>query len=199
MKWPMTFKLLAAHDAVLACFDGVTLETPDEATDFMRQVAAEVTRRFVVPVDYIIDYRGFAVKPKAARAFGVERLAFLKACVKRSYRFNVDARTLVSVHTSGVIDRAHVNVSDTLEQALAQLHADRESEAAAAAERERTDAGDASARRVEVGGVTIWPDPAGGIRIKLPVRSTHRLTADQAAALASELTRLVARSKDAGR
>lgn len=125
VRWRMLFWHDPAHDVVTMTHQNCVLETPEDATDFMRVVFSHIERH-KTPADVLIDYTGLIVKPAAARQFGLERAEFGRRFIKRSYRFNVNttsSRTVI--YTSSVLAGAQTNMYATREDALAALLAQR--------------------------------------------------------------------------
>jgi hypothetical protein len=113
------------HDVVTMTFNHCVIETPEDATDFMRVVFAQI-QRHKTPTDVLIDYSGLVIKPQAARQFGVERAEFARRFVKRSYRFSVTTTSSkTAIYTSSVLAGAETNVYFAREEALAALLAQR--------------------------------------------------------------------------
>ena len=128
VRWSMFFWRDPLHDVVTMTFHDCVLETPEDATDFMRLVFAHI-QRHKTPTDVLIDYSGLVVKPAAARQFGLERAEFGRRFVKRSYRFSVaTTSSRTAIYTSSVLEGAHTNLYTTRDDALAALLAQRSKE-----------------------------------------------------------------------
>jgi hypothetical protein len=136
MMWKMSFTYQAAHDVVLARFDGVELTTSIDAARW----AAEVDEKlgaFGRKVTLIIDLTGLVVRPTAAAEFGRLRAEVLAKHSTTSYRFGGDRATVTSVYTSAVIHHADANHFASYEAALAAVKREREAEAEVAASSRR--------------------------------------------------------------
>jgi DNA-binding CsgD family transcriptional regulator len=106
-------------------FDDCVLDTPEDATDFMR-VVFEHIQRHRTPADVIIDFSGLMVQEGAVHQFGIERTEFARRFVKRSFRLNVRAgASRRALYTSAVLRGAQINMLATREEALAALLAER--------------------------------------------------------------------------
>lgn len=119
--WLIRFRFLPEDDAVLAEFDGVDLNTPEDVHRWAREVDTKL-RGFGRKVDLIINLDGLRVKPAASREFGKCRAEVLATHSKSSYRFGGDRSTLTSVHTSAVLQQAAANVYGSFEDARTALH-----------------------------------------------------------------------------
>jgi hypothetical protein len=135
-KWKISFAYQAAHDVVLARFEGVELNSSMDAARW----AAEVDEKLAVfgrKVTLIIDLGGLVVRPTAAAEFGRLRAEVLAKHSTVSYRFGGDRATVTSVYTSAVIHHADANHYVSYEAALGAVKRDREAEAETAASSRR--------------------------------------------------------------
>lgn len=134
--WKITFTYQAAHDVVLARFEGVELNSSADAARWAVEVD-EKLRVFGRKVTLVIDLTGLVVRPTAAAEFGRLRAEVLAKHSTSSYRFGGDRATVTSVYTSSVIHHADANHYASYDAAIGAVKRDREAEQEAAASSRR--------------------------------------------------------------
>ncbi len=123
------FRYLAEHDAVLATVDW-QLETAKDVAEWLGTYEEYFTRHHPgKKVDLILDLSKFTISPRVGAAFGEARAKLVALYAKRTYRVNVDAATKTAMYTSRVLHGVAANDFPSIEDALAQLKADRERDA----------------------------------------------------------------------
>ncbi|HEY4103033.1 MAG TPA: hypothetical protein VGM44_04045 [Polyangiaceae bacterium] len=119
------FRYLAAHDVLLIHVDW-PIETLEDIADWTRAFQDYFARQDQGrKMDMIIELSKFSVATRVRAAFGEARAKVLKAYAGRSYRVNLDASARVAMYTSRVLHGAEANDFPTIDDALAQLKADR--------------------------------------------------------------------------
>jgi len=119
------FRYLAEHDVVLAHVEWL-LDSKKDVEDWLSAYEDYFTRHHAGrKVDVIFELSKFSVSPRVAAAFGEARAKMMAAFTKRTYRVNLDDATKVAMYTSRVLHGAAANEFSTIDQALAQLKADR--------------------------------------------------------------------------
>lgn len=119
------FRYLAEHDVVLAHVEWL-LESKKDVDDWLSTYEDYFTRNHTGRrVDVIFELSRFSVTPRMAAAFGEARAKMMAAFTQRTYRVNLDDQTRVAMYTSRVLHGAAANEFSSVDEALAQLRADR--------------------------------------------------------------------------
>jgi hypothetical protein len=122
------FRYLAEHDVVLAHVEW-QLESKKDVDEWLSTYADYFRRNHKGKrVDVIFELSKFSVSPRIGAAFGEARAKLMTEFTRRTYRVNLDDATKTAMYTSRVLHGAAANDFASIEDAIAQLKADRASD-----------------------------------------------------------------------
>ncbi len=119
------FRYLAEHDVVLAQVEW-KLESKKDIDEWLSAYEDYFTRHHKgQKMDVIFVLSKFSISRRMGTVFGEARAEMMAKFTKRTYRVNLDAATKTAMYTSRVLYGAAANEFSTVDDALAQLKADR--------------------------------------------------------------------------
>jgi hypothetical protein len=124
MAGHFNFAYRAKEDVVIVKVSW-NLETNADVDAWFEAYRAHFDKHFRRKIDAIFDLTDFHVHPRVAPRFGELRAKLLAEYTGRTYRVHLDPKTKAFMYTSRVLHGGAANDFASIEDAIAQLRADR--------------------------------------------------------------------------